>query len=110
MLDCSEQDGASGDTEEKMWRRTGGFSRGDGLGIVARAWRDSDGISRNATCFLGGWRRGSMRGGNRKERVGEGRGGATVERRRAASGRERLEVSQRLSRQSTKSLKERRYS
>lgn len=52
MLDCSEQDGASGDTEEKMWRRAGAFSQGDGLGIVARAWRDSDGISRNATCFF----------------------------------------------------------
>lgn len=73
MLDCSEQDGASGDTEEKMWRRAGGFSRGDGLGIVARAWRDSDGISRNATCFLGGGGGGGeYEGGNRKERVGEG--------------------------------------
>lgn len=53
-FDCSEQDGASGDTEEKMKRRAGAFSRGDGLGIVARAWRDSDGISRNAACCLGG--------------------------------------------------------
>lgn len=63
MLDCSEQDGASGDTEEKMRRRARAFPRGDGLGIVAKAWRDSDGISREMPPFAWGGVRGVGEGG-----------------------------------------------
>lgn len=83
----------------------GGWSRYCGQGLERLRWH-----LKKCHLLLGGVEEGEYERSNRKERVGEGRGGATVERRRAASGRERLEVSQRLSRQSTKSLKERRYS
>lgn len=62
MLDCSEQDGASGDAEEKTRRRAGAFfSRGDGLGIVTRARRDSDGISQEMPPAAWGWDEGAIR-------------------------------------------------
>lgn len=67
MLDYSEQDGASGDTEEKMRRRSKGFfprrwSRYCGQGLERLRWH----LSRNATCCLEGGVGSWGGGGNRK--------------------------------------------